>query len=309
MNRDFARSIIDFRYKTMESARIRAYLDGFKGLKYAWQSDSDGVEHSPPMYRDEIHINIWIALAVWDYYMETKDLSYLKEKGWPVISGIANFLASWGVEKTDGHIHMEMVVPPDEEVCEGGPGRCNDNFLTNYGSMKVMKIASECAGLTGNRVNKHWQDFIRKIYLIKPDRDGIIAEYDGYKGEEIKQADLVLAFYPLGYEPEKELIIKNVEYYEKKTKSGPVMTHQMGSIIKMNAGCVDENKEIMRMFEKFKENVKGPHFIVFEIPVWVRESVSIFLTGIGGELQAVIYGYYKCSPGNFKALPRVSDYN
>ena len=42
----------------------------------------------------EQHITADIALAQWQYYEATGDLTWLKTQGWPVISGAARFWAS-----------------------------------------------------------------------------------------------------------------------------------------------------------------------------------------------------------------------
>lgn len=301
---DFARSVVSFRKKTLEAAKNHAKVTGYKGAWYAWQTSETGENITNIHYNDELHINIWIALAAWEYYVLTENIQYLEESGWPIIREVADFFASRVEFERDGYYHLNVVLGPDEAVTECGHFRVNDNFTTNYGVKKLMKIVCEASVIVGEEVKELWKEVMGKMYLLSPDANGIIPEYEGYYGHGIKQADLLLAFYPLEYEAEKEIKLKNIKFYRDKLMYyGPLMSAQIESCILMKLG--DKGAGLKRLFGGMNEYMKGKHYIPFECR---DNDNSIMLTGIGGELQALIFGYYGADLKNTNSIPRMAEY-
>jgi trehalose/maltose hydrolase-like predicted phosphorylase len=304
---DYAKSFIRFREKTIESAKIHAYGAGYKGAWYGWLTDDKGMNMTPIRWNDELHLNVWIAMAAWEYYIFTQDEQYLRDTGWPIISEIADFFASRAELERDGFYHINIVVGPNESVCESEYGhlRVNDNFTTNYGVKKLMKTACEGAKVVGVEVKEMWEKLKDRIYLLQPNADGIIPEYKNYNDAKIKQADLILAFYPLGYETDKDIILKNLNFYRDKVDyHGPLMSIQIDCCIMMKMG--EKEKGLKVLLDEMKEFSRGKHYIPFECR-GVGDN-SIMLTGIGGELQALIFGYYEADINNTGNIPRMSEY-
>lgn len=303
---DLARSIVDFRAKTLDRAKALARAMGCEGAWYPWMADEAGANGTPVRYSDELHVNIWIALAAWEYFSAFKDGRYLRETAWPILSGIADFFASRLETGRDGKMHLNCVVGPDESVCESEREqyRVGDDFLTNFGVRRVMEAACAAAESLGISPAACWKGAAERIFLPQPDANGIFPEYRGYSGHRIKQADVILAFYPLGFEADPEVIVNNVRYYHEKTDAnGPLMTSQIESCILMRLG--EKEAGLKSLFTGMDEFIRGPHFMPFEC----RNSDngnSIMLTGIGGELQALIYGYYEADAGNYGRIPRVA---
>lgn len=301
---DFARSFVNFRKKTLEAAKKHAQVTGYKGAWYAWQTSDEGDNITNNRFNSELHINIWIAMAAWEYFVLTGNSQYLRDIGWPIISEIADFFSSRSELERDGYYHINVVVGPDEAVCECGHFRVNDNFLTNYGVKRLMEVACEASDILGKEAKELWKELIDRIYLLSPDANGIIPEYKGYYGAGIKQADLLLAFYPLGYEVEKEIISKNIKFYRDKLMYyGPLMSAQIESCILMKQG--EKEKGLKRLFGGMTEYMKGKHYIPFECR---DNDNSVMLTGIGGELQALIFGYYGADLKNTENIPRMAEY-
>jgi trehalose/maltose hydrolase-like predicted phosphorylase len=167
-----------------------------------------------------------------------------------------------------------------------------------------MEVACEASDILGKEAKELWKEIMDRIYLLSPDANGIIPEYKGYYGAGIKQADLLLAFYPLGYEVEKEIISKNIKFYRDKLMYyGPLMSAQIESCILMKQG--EKEKGLKRLFGGMTEYMKGKHYIPFECR---DNDNSVMLTGIGGELQALIFGYYGADLKNTENIPRMAEY-
>ena len=301
---NFAESIVSYRRKTLEQAMEHAAASGWAGAWYPWQTDDEGRTVAPAGYRDELHVNLWIALAAWEYYKVSGSTSWLLEKGWPVISGIADFLGSRTELEGDGFFHLNGILGPDEAVWECGKLRVNDNFLTNYGVKKLMKIAEQAAAELSLGGKSHWREVGENIYLPEPDANGILPEYKGYTGHGIKQADVILAFYPLGYPASPEVISKNIKFYrDKQMYYGPLMSSQIESCLIMARG--DKEKGLERLIQGMNEFTRGRHYMPFECR---DNDNSVMLTGIGGELQALIYGYYEADLESLDKIPHLSSW-
>ena len=113
-------------------------------------------------------------------------------------------------------------------------------------------------------------------------------EYEGYNGEIIKQADVVLLKFPLSWNGYRgQSVLNDLQYYEEKTdeKEGPAMTYGVYAI-----GWIAEGKlaRAEPLFAKSYANVHEPYLVWTETP---NGGAVNFITGAGGFLQAVINGY------------------
>ena len=277
---EFAAARIRYRHKCITEARKYAEKNGLKGLWYCWKTDDLGRPVAKPEYENEIHLSAWVALSVLDYRKATGDEEFYRKYGIDIIRGIAEAFYSRGAFEADGKFHFRNILGPDEALHEIHHRYCDDNFLTNYAVAVIFRAAAKEGGSP---------DLIRaadKMFLSEAGSDGIIPEHYGYAGEPIKQADLILAFYPLGFNPGKEIMLKNMRYYRSKIMEyGPFMTASIESCIMMRNGMREEGIE--NLFEALKGFLRGPHNVLCESRT---NSKRIFLTGIGGFLQALHYG-------------------
>lgn len=160
-----AKPIVMFRHRTMQPALARAKQYGAKGLMYPWESDPQtGVDNTPHfaygVYR-EIHVNADIAIAQWQYYLATGDKSWLKQDGWPVIRGIAEFWDS-RVTYDKAHDRYEILhVTSPDEAYDDVP---NDSF-TNAAARKALRIAVKAAAVVGAKADPQWSHIADKMYI------------------------------------------------------------------------------------------------------------------------------------------------
>jgi beta-phosphoglucomutase len=106
---DVARSLLTYRYHTLDGARRKAAHSGYKGAMFAWESAATGDEMTPRWSiltdpyaeatriwcRDrEIHISADIAYAIWQYWQVTGDDIWLRDYGSEVILDTAIFWMS-----------------------------------------------------------------------------------------------------------------------------------------------------------------------------------------------------------------------
>ena len=96
-----------YRYRRLTEARAAAAAAGYRGAMYPWQSGSDGTEETqvvhlnplsgqwdPDHSHNQRHVNAAIFYNVWQYYLATDDLEFLRDYGAELMLEIARFWAS-----------------------------------------------------------------------------------------------------------------------------------------------------------------------------------------------------------------------
>ncbi|XP_068579195.1 protein-glucosylgalactosylhydroxylysine glucosidase [Cebidichthys violaceus] len=282
-----AQSVLEYRVGTIDGAKDNAQKQGFKGLKFPWESAVSGREVCPEdIYgQQEIHINGDVTLAFQHYLYLTEDLSMFTEgQGREVIYGVADYWvsrASWNPE--DQKYHLLGVMPPDEYYYD-----VNNSVYTNTVAKFSLQFAVDLADLLQHPAPKEWQEVAEHLKIPFDEESQYHPEYDGYiKGHPVKQADTVMLGYPLGLLMSPEIRRNDLEAYEPVTDpNGPAMTWGMFAIGWLELG---EAEKAQRLLEKCYKNIQGP------FQVWSESSDGSgavnFLTGMGGFLQAVLFGY------------------
>ncbi|HSZ34984.1 MAG TPA: hypothetical protein VK772_16825, partial [Puia sp.] len=144
---EMAKSMIEYRYERLETAKSNAFEHGYKGAMFPWESAASGVEETPVWALSgpfEHHITACVGLAAWNYYCVTQDKEWLREKGWPIISATADFWASRVERNGPGHYDINNVVAADEWA-----ENVDNNAFTNGAAKVLLKHATEAAGILG----------------------------------------------------------------------------------------------------------------------------------------------------------------
>ncbi|CAH3016355.1 unnamed protein product [Porites evermanni] len=283
---DLARSALKYRKDRLPAARRIAKKYGFKGAMFPWESSFTGLETSPgeKYGKNQNHITGDVAFAAKLFWEATKDLHWLRAVGYPLAYQTAEYWAS-RVDydaKQDKYV-INHVMPPDEYHYP-----VNNSLYTNVVAKINLLFAQEAADILGEEVPELWSTIAEKMYIPFDSKRNFHPEYEGYiPTVMVKQADVVLAGYPLMYEMQKQVRHNDLDYYERLTNpNGPAMTHAMFAIGWLEVG---EIKKADRSFLKNYDNIQGP-FKVWSERRWGKGAVN-FITGAGGFLQAVVYGY------------------
>ncbi|WP_163567601.1 glycosyl hydrolase family 95 catalytic domain-containing protein [Fodinicola feengrottensis] len=72
-----------------------------------------GMGHSSPSWAIWMMGGTWLTQHVWDHYEFTCDITFLREKGWPVLRGSAEFCLGWLVEGPDGWLDTIPSTSPE----------------------------------------------------------------------------------------------------------------------------------------------------------------------------------------------------
>ena len=301
---ELAKSIVDYRYKTLPGAIANAKADGCAGAQYAWESGETGREDTPPglPYRHERHINGDVALAQWQYYLATGDLNWLRARGFPVIKATADYWVSRVTfDKPKNRYEILRVVPPDENA-----DLVDNSIYTNAVAQMNLLIADQAARIVGVAPNPNWRKVAAGMYIPYDAAKKRFIAHDHYRGLDAKQADPELLIYPLQYKiPGQDMtdIYKNTYgfYAPKQIKYGPAMTSSAHSVIAGRLG--DSRKAYVEFVKSYKGFLRGPYNYFNEKRSTTYENMC-FLTGAAGPIQAAIFGIAGTGMDYFPADPK-----
>uniref|UniRef100_A0A493SSN0 Protein-glucosylgalactosylhydroxylysine glucosidase n=1 Tax=Anas platyrhynchos platyrhynchos TaxID=8840 RepID=A0A493SSN0_ANAPP len=214
-----------------------------------------------------------------------KDQKLFREDGgWKLVGAVAQYWCSrmvWSEEEQCYHIRG--VMPPDEYHYQ-----VDNSAYTNALAQRSLRFAADIAQDLLIPVPEEWVECANKIKVPFDMEKKYHPEYDGYSPDEpVKQADVVLLGFPLMHSMSPEVRRNDLEMYEPVTDvNGPAMTWSMFAV-----GWL-ELKEMQRaqsQLNKCFSNITEP------FKIWVENSDGSgavnFLTGMGGFLQAVLFGY------------------
>ncbi len=279
-----ARGMIDYRFERLEAARRNAYAHGYKGAMFPWESAGTGVEETPVWALSgpfEHHITGDIGVAAWNYFCVTKDTAWLKEKGWPLLKATADFWASRVERNGPGHYDIKNVVAADEWA-----ENVDNNAFTNGAAKVNLLNANKAAKVLGLAHNADW-DLVANNIPFTYFPNGVTKEYDNYKGDSIKQADVALLAYPLNLITNQKQIEKELEYYGGKYgKDGPAMTY---AVVALQYSRIGKGDKAYEQFKKgYTPNLRPPFGVMAECASCQN---PYFATGAGGMLQAMLMGF------------------
>ncbi len=270
----------------------RLGLQVTQGARYPWESTSSGLERCPHAQgtgaTKQEHINCDVIHGTWLQWLVTRDQEFLETVAYPVSYHAALYLGQRIQKEKDGLWHFRYILPADE-FAEGG---VDDNAFTNLYVDKCLRIVINWSKKLGKEYPKHWDDVIGNIkYHVNNDENRII-EHEEYDGETIKQADTNLITWPLEHpavygENGDALRRNNMLYYFAKLPENHIMMSAcIFSIIAVELGMMDKATEYFK--DQFPHFHPDQSYIPSEQPI---NDCWPFITGIGGFLSNLIYGF------------------
>ena len=286
---DVARSLVAFRSRTLPAAQANARDNGFRGAMYPWEADEIGQETTPHFAvqnaRSEIHVNGDVALAQWQYYLATNDAGWLAREGYPVIRETADFWVSRATyDSTERRFHIRNVV----SVSEGLIG-VSDDAYTNAVARLNLQIATSASRLLGKPADPRWNDVATKLHMPYDSASEFYRTYEGAPDSTLGDVTPLLS-YPLGVPMSERAKRSQLEQAVKRLLAeGPGA--MMGStLLAVDAAELGDRALLDSLLpHSYQGWLQGPFLMLSETPD-KKEAVN-FVTGAGGFLQQVIYGY------------------
>jgi len=282
---EIAKSLVEYRFERLEPARRNAFAHGYKGAMFPWESAGTGVEETPVWALSgpfEHHITADVALAAWNYYLVTQDKTWLREKGWPILSATAEFWASRVERNGPGRYDIKNVVAADEWA-----ENVDNNAFTNAAAKANLAAATDAAKILSITADPDWMNVANNIPILKLE-NGVTKEHAAYAGEGIKQADVNLLAYPLKLITDNNQIRKDLEYYETRVpnEGTPAMTQGIFALLYARLGDADKAFHFFK--DAYEPNLLPPFRVIAETKGGTN---PYFSTGAGGILQSVLMGF------------------
>jgi protein-glucosylgalactosylhydroxylysine glucosidase len=285
------------------AAKAASYTPPYAGTMFPWESAATGYETCPswaPTGTREVHISGDVAVAVWWAYrtlQQPGNTTWLASVAYPLLSGVADFWVSRATPAAGSSLSIDDVIPPDEYA-----DHVNNSAYTNAVAKLALNAAAAAARVLGRPPSEYsrWLDASAGLSVpfnaTAPPGAGMDPaggwhpEYDSYANATIKQADVVLLGYPLqaGFANVTGATRRNdLQFYAPRTDpGGPAMTWAMHAV-----GFL-ELAEAATAGALLNRSMAGAQASPFAL--WtetVDGGCPNFVTGAGGFLQALIYGY------------------
>jgi kojibiose phosphorylase len=200
---DTARSLLRYRYHTLQAARDLARETGLGGARYPWESADTGREECPIWTVDganrfwtrdeEIHVSADVAYGILTYVEATGDADFLAEFGAEILFETSRFWVDRATyePETDSYA-IKQVMGPDEFH-----SHVDNNAFTNrmaqWALTQSAQVYAELAadrpdalaaitakiGLDAHEVEQ-WRDVAGKIVYHLDPTQGLLEQFDGY---------------------------------------------------------------------------------------------------------------------------------
>lgn len=213
-----ARSMLLYRYRRLDAARLLARQHGYKGAMFPWRSATTGREETPRFQFNSLskhwlrdhtnlqhHIGAIVAYNVWQYYTITDDRAFLSDFGAELLIEIARFWASIATYNADlDRYEIRGVVGADEYHTAypdaNTPGIHNNTYTNLIAVWTICRARDAIARLSPSRCAElwqrlelskaeldHWDTVSRKMRVIFTE-DGVLSQFEGF--DRLEKFDL-----------------------------------------------------------------------------------------------------------------------
>jgi trehalose/maltose hydrolase-like predicted phosphorylase len=200
-----ARSLLLYRYNTLDGARKRAGELGYSGACYAWESTVTGEDVTPRQIvlkttkkeipiltgTEEVHITADVAYGVWQYWDATHDEEFMREAGVEILIETARFWASRCTEGPNYH-HIRGVIGPDEYHYTVSDNAYT-NWMAKFNLEKAVWAVEWMTALFPERwealasrlrfdadETKTWDTLCQRLFLPQSNETGVIEQFEGF---------------------------------------------------------------------------------------------------------------------------------
>ena len=261
--------ILRWRHQTLDLARARARVLGFKGAAFPWRT-IHGEECSGywPASTAAFHINADIADAVLRYVSATNDEVFERTIGLELLVETARLWVSVGHRDRHGRFRIDGVTGPDEYSAIA-----DNNLYTNLMAQRNLRAAADTVGrhrAAADRLKVRrsevdaWRRAADQMYIAydealdvheqasgftqhqrwdfartKPEQYPLFLHFpyfDLYRKQVAKQADLVLAMFLRGDAFTDEQKARNFAYYEAITVRDSSLSSSIQAVIAAEVG-------------------------------------------------------------------------
>ena len=206
-----AESILEYRFRTLPAAHNNARLMGRRGVQFAWESAPSTGDEAAPLPGTaawhEDHVSLDIARAFAFHADVGGDIEFLRDKAWPILSGVAEWITTRAAKTRRGYeVRASMGIAERKETVKNAA-------FTNMASVVVLRDAVAAAEQLGRQANPAWTQIADA--MVVPRRGKVVVSHDGYRRDEEKGAtpDPLMGVWPFGYPLDEAAEQATLQFY------------------------------------------------------------------------------------------------
>jgi kojibiose phosphorylase len=262
---EIAESLLRYRHDRLPAARLIAARSGCAGIKFPWESGSDGAEECPKWCslrgtnelerwrggEQQIHINADVAYAFWQHALATGDRAFLMGPGLDILVGTARYWASRVRAQKHGEaFEIRLVIGPDESH-QSVHNNLYTNALARWNLRQAADLVDALARHPAARRAElrklgvaagepaSWRRIADRIKINFNPQSGLYEQFDGYfkhPEQTIKQADALLALFLMPEMRPGDVFRKNFDRYYPVTEHGSSLSPCMHVLFALELG-------------------------------------------------------------------------
>lgn len=297
-----AKSMIEYRFKQLQTARQVAAAYGYDGAKFPYVEDVLGYKNSLYIYDASVmflHNTALAAIHAWNYYRASRDKEWLRNKGFVILQQVAIFLVDIVKKDSEAYTYYYQDIM-------GPAGRVSsrDNAFNSNLIKLALRYAVEAAYELQSSVPSTWNDVYDGLRIIKNNTyvpPGIVTKVDAdfSDSDHIAIIEPMYNFLPTFWEEEYGLtgdrralmcntIKTNIEFYQSRISEGNEHRPSNIALKTVAAGIYSSISPlsivsfINDLQEFIDQNVYGPwYFMKHDDPTWlpvneqgIRQAIS-----------------------------------
>ena len=241
-----ARKLLEYRFAQLDEYRKNAQTWGARGAQVPWETNSRGTEETAPwlcLQEREIHISADAAYMFKLYVEATGEREVMHTMGAEFVFETARFYASRITFQTDkNRYELRDIGCPDQyhtfadnNVFISRMAQWNLEYAVTLFTSGNFKSIIDKIALSDDEIQQ-WKEQAAGLYIIKPDENGIIEEFDGFfnldpdlngitetyckHSQAVKQPDVLATVIAFEHEYPFDIRVKNWHFYNARTLHG-----------------------------------------------------------------------------------------
>lgn len=263
---ELARSLVEFRFNSLEMARQLAASYGFEGAKVPYVDDIIGYKNN--MYFNSaafVHLfnTCMVAVNAWNYYRMSKDKDWLQNKGFAILKGVAAYLVDVvEVDEDTGDVVLRNTVGLNNRV-----SLTNSCFTNNLVKL-ALKYAIEAAFEMTYDVPEVWNLVYANLPLPTSEKGVFKTDEESVDADSFNVLEVLHMFIPGIWENldrRNNLVfgstVKNtLEFYKTRVSFGEEMRPVNLVLQGISAGIVmGQDASYLPVFMSFLQNFMESH--------------------------------------------------
>jgi hypothetical protein len=294
-------ALLHYRLLRLECARTNAQIMGRRGIQFPWEAaPTNGQEAAPSPGTaawHEDHVSLDVALAFARYVHVTGDGNFLRDKAWPVLHGVADWIASRACRSRRG-FEIRRCMGIAERQTE-----CDNEAFTILSARSVLREALAAARLLNRPAGAQWEEIAE--HLVLPLRDGMLVSHDSFRANEEKGAtpSPLMALFPLDSALAPKVAEATADYYLGRWQEyigSPMLSALYGV---WAARCGNRALSLRLLEEGYGRFIAGRFLQTLEYrPDKFPEQpmAGPFFANMGGFLMSLLLGFPRLVPDHGK---------